>query len=48
VVTDDPIPTVAPIPDLHAEPQLAARSALDPEQVKEAAERIFGKARKRA
>jgi Mn-containing catalase len=48
VVTNDPIPTVAPIPDLHAEPQLAAPSALDPEQVKEAAERIFGKAKKRA
>jgi Mn-containing catalase len=48
VVTNDPIPTVAPIPDLHAEPQLAAPSALDPEQVKEAAVRIFGKAKKRA
>jgi Mn-containing catalase len=48
VVSNDPIPTVAPIPDLHAEPQLAAPSALDPEQVNEAAERIFGKAKKRA
>jgi Mn-containing catalase len=43
VVTNDPIPTTAPIPDFHAEPQLAAPSALDPEQVKEAADRIFGK-----
>ena len=43
VVTNDPIPTSAPIPDFHAEPQVAAPSALDPEQVKEAAERIFGK-----
>jgi Mn-containing catalase len=46
VVTNDPIPTLASIPMLHAEPQLAAPSALDPEQVKEAAERIFGKGRK--
>ena len=48
VVTNDPIPTTAPIPDFHAEPQLAAPSAIDPEQVKEAAERIFGKGKKAA
>ena len=44
VVTNDPIPTLADLPDFHAEPQVAAPSVLDPEQVKEAAARIFGKA----
>jgi Mn-containing catalase len=48
VVTNDPIPTLADLPDLPAEPQLAAPSVLDPEQVKEAAERIFGKKATRA
>jgi len=43
VVTNDPIPTIAPVPVLQAEPRVAAPSALDPEQVKEAAKRIFGK-----
>ncbi len=43
VVTNDPIPTLAPLPDYPAEPQVAAPSALDPEQVAEAAKRIFGK-----
>jgi Mn-containing catalase len=45
-VTNDPIPTMAPLPAYHAEPQVAAPSALDPEQVKEAAKRIFGKGKK--
>src|SRR3954452_9737365 len=43
VVTDNPIPTIADLPDLHAEPQVGAPSVLDHEQVKEAAARIFGK-----
>ena len=43
VVTNDLIPTLADLPDLHAEPQVAAPSVLDPEQVQEAADRIFGK-----
>ncbi|WP_165250925.1 manganese catalase family protein [Paludisphaera soli] len=43
VVTNDPIPTIADIPVFPAEPQLAAPSALDPEEVKDAAKRIFGK-----
>lgn len=45
VVTNDPIPTAKPIPVFPAEPQHAAPSVLDPEQVKEAADRIFGKSR---
>lgn len=47
VVTNDPIPNTAPIPDFYAEPQLAAPSAFDPEQVKVAAERIFGKVKEK-
>lgn len=43
VVTNDPIPTLAPIPALHAEPQLAAPAVVEPGLVEEAAERIFGK-----
>ncbi len=42
VVTNDPIPTLAPMPDLPAEPQVGAPSVLDPDEVKEAARRIFG------
>jgi Mn-containing catalase len=45
-VTNDPIPTMAPLPAYHAEPQVAAPSALDPEHVKEAAKRIFGDGKK--
>ena len=43
VVTNEPIPTIADIPTFPAEPQLAAPSALDPEEVKDAARRLFGK-----
>ena len=45
VVTNDPIPTMADMPNLHAEPQLGAPAAPgeDPGFIKEVAERIFGK-----
>lgn len=43
VVTNDRIPTTAPLPKLPAEPQVGAPSVLNPEEVKEAAQRIFGK-----
>jgi Mn-containing catalase len=43
VVTNDPIPTTAPLPDLHAEPQVGAPSPLEPGLIQEAAQRIFGK-----
>jgi len=43
VVTNEPIPTIADIPTFPAEPQLAAPSALDPEEVKDAARRLFGR-----
>ncbi|WP_435022570.1 manganese catalase family protein (plasmid) [Tundrisphaera sp. TA3] len=46
VVTNDPIPTLAPMPDLPAEPQVGAPSTLDPGEVQEAADRIFGKSKK--
>ena len=44
VVTNDPIPTAAPIPDYHAEPQVGAPTApgAEPGFIKEVADRIFG------
>lgn len=42
VVTNDPIPTAAPFPPLHAEPQVAAPDPTEIGLVKEAAARIFG------
>jgi len=41
-VTNDPIPTVADLPTLPAEPQVAAPSALEPGLVQEMARRVFG------
>lgn len=43
VVTNDPIPTIADLPTLPAEPQVAAPSALEPGLVQEMARRVFGK-----
>lgn len=44
VVSDDPIPTLAPVPELPAEPQLTAPAAppIEPGFIKEVATRIFG------
>ena len=44
VVTNDPIPTMAPLPDFHAEPQVGAPEApgVEPGFIKEVASRIFG------
>jgi len=46
VVSNDPIPTMAPMPSLDPEPQLAAPTGtLDPGFLKEVAARLFGSAK---
>ena len=42
VVTNDRIPTMAPKPELHPEPQVAAPDPTEMGLIKEAAARIFG------
>jgi Mn-containing catalase len=44
VVTNDPIPTTAPMPSLDAEPQLGAPTAPEAGFIKEVASRLFGSA----
>ena len=43
ILSKETVPTAYPMPTLEDEPQLASPDGLDPDQVKEVAERIFGK-----
>ena len=45
VVSDEEMPTTAPVPELHAEPQLVAPDGPDPSFVAEVTAKLFGKSK---